>query len=137
MDAATAAGLSADKKTFIREHLGPKSLAAYTEIVGYMSRQSADVTGPEFWYLSILGLTPDSQGQGLGKDLMAPVLAKIDALGLGAYAESFTPKNFSFYERLGFTRAKRVDEPLTGSGYAILVRQPRAIAYRFQVEPSR
>ncbi|HCY83512.1 MAG TPA: N-acetyltransferase [Desulfobacteraceae bacterium] len=127
LDGGTQTELGAKKKAFIRDCLGNGSLVAYTEIVEYMSAQSADVVGPEFWYLSILGLCPDCQGKGLGKKLLAPVLEETDNLGVPAYAESFTPKNFSFYERLGFKPAKLVDEPVTGGRYAILVRPPQPL----------
>lgn len=120
----TAAAISEEKKDFIRAHLGQGSLEAYAAIVAYMSRRSADVVGEAFWYLSILGLSPDCQGNGMGRDLLAPVLAETDALEVPVYAESFTPRNFSFYNRLGFETIKMVREPVTGSEYAILVRQP-------------
>ncbi|MCG8619535.1 MAG: GNAT family N-acetyltransferase [Desulfobacterales bacterium] len=127
MDGGTEAELSRKKKDFILDCLGSDSLRAYTEIVDFMSAQSADVVHPEFWYLSILGLSPDCQGQGMGKDLLAPVLKETDTLGVHVYAESFTPRNFTFYERLGFQPAKLVEEPVTHSQYAILVRPPQPL----------
>ncbi len=117
--------LSNLKKEFIREHLGKGSLAAYTEIVDFMTARAQGIITDHFWYLSILGLSPDCQGNGLGKDLMTPVLEEADSLGVPVYAESFIPKNFNFYLRLGFEKIKAIDEPVTGSSYTILIRKPQ------------
>lgn len=87
-----------------------------------MSGRTAGLVPKNAWYLSILGIRPDCQGRGMGKTLMLPVLEKADARGRAMYAESFTPENFGFYKRLGFHTAKTVNEPVTGSNYAILVR---------------
>ena len=122
----TAEKLAARKKTFILEQMGRGSLDAYARIVDFMAGQSGDAVPEDAWYLSILGIRPGCQGKGLGKILMMPVLEEIDRLNLPAYAESFTPENFGFYERLGFRPEKTVVEPLTASAYTILVRPPRA-----------
>ncbi len=116
--------LSNLKKEFIREHLGKASLDAYAGIVAFMEDQAKDIITDQFWYLSILGLSPDCQGKGLGKELMTPVLEETDSLGVPVYAESFIPKNFNFYLRLGFEKVKTIDEPITGTSYTILVRNP-------------
>ncbi len=125
LDEKKAKVLSNQKKQFLRDHLGAGSLNAYTEIVDFMTEQSKDIITDQFWYLSILGLSPDCQGKGLGQDLMVPVLEETDKLGVPVYAESFIPKNFNFYIRLGFETVKTIDEPITGASYTILVRKPR------------
>lgn len=117
--------LSDRKKTFIRDHLGTKSLDAYRQIVTFMAGQTPDVVPEEAWYLSILGILPERQGEGLGKQLMMPVLNEADKQHLPVYAESFTPENFGFYSRLGFRPAKTVSEPFTGTSYTILLRPAR------------
>lgn len=116
--------LSARKKDFIQTHLGQESLAAYTRIVEFMDQQSRDVVAKDAWYLSILGVSPKAQGKGMGRELMDPVLKKTDAVNRSVFIESFTPKNFGFYEHLGFKQVKLVSEPVTGSDYAIMVREP-------------
>jgi len=88
-----------------------------------MSEESRQVVSETFWYLSILGISPNLQGKGLGLDLVLPVLKKTDVLGVATYLETFTPKNFGFYKRLGFYEAKTVYEPVTGSDYTIMVRE--------------
>lgn len=54
------------------------------------------------WYLSMIGVDPSRQGQGLGSALLKAGLARCDADGLPAYLESSSPKNVPLYERHGF-----------------------------------
>jgi GNAT superfamily N-acetyltransferase len=115
--------IAKEKKQFLHDHLGPKSLDTYCKIVNFMSEQSKEVVSKKDWYLSILGISPDHQGKGLGRDLVLPVLKRTDKLGVATYLESFTPKNFGFYKHLGFYEAKTVYEPVTGSDYTIMVRK--------------
>ncbi len=124
LDRQTETALSRRKKDFINQQLGPSSLDIYCRIVDFMSGQSGEVVPENAWYLSILGVDPGCQGRGLGKRLMAPVLREIDEQNGACYAESFTPENFKFYMGLGFRKAKTIEEPLTGSAYTILVRDP-------------
>lgn len=60
----------------------------------------------EHWYLEILGVHPDHQGQGLGSALMRPVLDRCDAEGLPAYLESSSPRSALLYRRHGFTETE-------------------------------
>lgn len=55
-----------------------------------------------FWYLWVIGVDPACQGQGIGSQLMQPVLARADAQGLPCYLETETERNVAFYERCGF-----------------------------------
>lgn len=54
------------------------------------------------WYLSMIGVDPSRQGQGLGSALLKAGLRRCDAEGLPAYLESSSPKNVPLYERHGF-----------------------------------
>jgi len=54
------------------------------------------------WYLAILGTDPPSQGRGVGSAMLAPVLQRCDAEGLGAYLESSKERNVPYYQRHGF-----------------------------------
>ena len=56
------------------------------------------------YYLSILGIVPEFQRQGLGATLLAPVIEQARKEKLSLYAESTNPKNLTFYERQGFHR---------------------------------
>lgn len=55
------------------------------------------------WYLQIVAVSPDRQGQGLGARVLAPMLERCDRLGLPTYLESSNPRNDDFYRRLGYT----------------------------------
>ena len=123
VDPAQGLQISNEKKQFLLDHLGMESLDTYCQIVDFMSEESRQVVSETFWYLSILGISPNLQGKGLGLDLVLPVLKKTDVLGVATYLETFTPKNFGFYKRLGFYEAKTVYEPVTGSDYTIMVRE--------------
>lgn len=126
-DRAMTQKLTQQKKDFIKDHMGQDCLDTYNRIVDFMAEASRDVVSDRFWYLSILGIDPECQGSGLGRALMEPVLEKADACHAPMYIESFTPKNFGFYKGLGFVEAKAVEEPLTESWYAIMVRSPKKI----------
>ncbi len=54
------------------------------------------------WYLSVLGVAPACQGQGLGSALLKPVLEKADATNMPCYLEAVTEKNVAFYQKRGF-----------------------------------
>jgi GNAT superfamily N-acetyltransferase len=64
--------------------------------------ESAGPKNRDFYYLSWLGTHPDHRGHGLGMDLLAANLARVDAEGMPAYLESTNPANNARYERLGF-----------------------------------
>lgn len=55
------------------------------------------------WYLWGLGVEPSRQHQGLGGQLIQPILARADRDGLPCYLETTNGANVPFYERQGFT----------------------------------
>jgi ribosomal protein S18 acetylase RimI-like enzyme len=62
-----------------------------------------------YWHLSVLGVTPERQGAGVGSALMAPVLARCDRELRAAYLETANVANVAFYERHGFVVRERLD----------------------------
>jgi GNAT superfamily N-acetyltransferase len=86
------------------------------------------VVGNDAWYLSIVAVDPVTQGQGLGRKLLEPTIAEADRVSATCYLETFSPRNLSFYERLGFATEARFAEPTTGADYAVMVRYPNATA---------
>jgi GNAT superfamily N-acetyltransferase len=56
------------------------------------------------WYVAVLGTAPPHQGRGVGAALLALVLRRCDAEGIGAYLESTKPENVPWYERSGSGR---------------------------------
>jgi GNAT superfamily N-acetyltransferase len=57
---------------------------------------------PPHSYLGYLGTRRDRQGQGLGTQMLAEVLAGADTDGMPAYLESSSERNLPLYERNGF-----------------------------------
>jgi GNAT superfamily N-acetyltransferase len=119
-----SAQMAAEKKAFLREQMGAASLDTYARITAFMARQTGTAIPPGSWYLSIVGIAPASQGQGLGGTLLQPTLNRTDGLGIHTYLETFTPRNMPFYERLGFKTAGGFDEPETRTRYWVMVREP-------------
>jgi GNAT superfamily N-acetyltransferase len=54
------------------------------------------------WYLSMLGVSSKYQGQGIGKELLQPVLEQADRDNLPCYLETSTEAAVRFYQRQGF-----------------------------------
>ena len=54
------------------------------------------------FYLSVLGVEPGRQGQGVGSRLIGPGLEMCDREGVPAYLETAKARNVTFYERHGF-----------------------------------
>jgi GNAT superfamily N-acetyltransferase len=77
------------------------------------------------WYLASMGTRPELQGQGLGSEVLAPVLARCDADNLPAYCDTSTERNVRFYARHGFAVVAETDVPGGGPHVWLLGRQPR------------
>ena len=66
------------------------------------------------WYLSELGVRPESQGRGLGSKLMYDVLARCDREHAPAYLECSTERSRALYERHGFRTTEVIRMPRGG-----------------------
>lgn len=55
-------------------------------------------------YLFTIGTTAEARGKGVGKGLLAPILAACDAAGMPVYLENSNPANSGFYGAHGFER---------------------------------
>jgi len=54
------------------------------------------------WYLAFVGIDPRQQRRGLGRSLLAPVIARADQEEIACYLETPFPDTRAFYRRLGF-----------------------------------
>jgi GNAT superfamily N-acetyltransferase len=115
-----------NKRAFLEASLAAEGCANYYRIVGFMHDKAAGVVDADAWYLSIVAVDPAAQGQGLGRKLLEPTIVEADRLGATCYLETFSPRNPSLYQRLGFAAVARFVEPVTGAEYAVMVRSPRA-----------
>jgi GNAT superfamily N-acetyltransferase len=116
-----------NKRALLESTLDAEGCANYYRIVSFMRAKAANVLDDDAWYLSIVVVDPAAQGQGLGRKLLEPTLAEADRVNATCYLETFSPRNPSFYERLGFSTKARFTEPTTGADYALMVRHPRPL----------
>lgn len=54
------------------------------------------------FYLFLVGVHAQRRSEGLGAEILSPLLQVCDTQGWPAYLESSNPRNLSFYHRLGF-----------------------------------
>jgi GNAT superfamily N-acetyltransferase len=113
------------KAEFLAVALGATGGDAYHRIIEFMRPRAAAAVAESAWYLSIIGVTPSAQGQGIGKRLIEPTLADADDAGVDCYLETFDRRNPGFYQRLGFSAVGSHAEPVTGATYTIMLRNPR------------
>ncbi|MBL4874688.1 MAG: GNAT family N-acetyltransferase [Rhodobacteraceae bacterium] len=117
-----AAKKNQQKMSVILSAMGDFCLQTYLDINDFMSESAEPLVSEKDWYLSIVGILPEFQGQGLGEDLVRPVLEKADDAGVSTYLETFTPKNMPFYQRLGYDAVSSFVEPVTNSQYWLMTR---------------
>jgi GNAT superfamily N-acetyltransferase len=114
------------KAEFLAEALGATGGDAYRRIIDFMRPRALAAVAESAWYLSIVGVAPSAQSQGIGRRLLEPTLAEADDAGVECYLETFDGRNLNFYQRLGFSAAGSHAEPVTGATYTIMRRNPKA-----------
>jgi len=95
---------------------------------GIRTGEAMDARHPDFEhaYLFSIGVRQASQGKGLGRKLIQPVLDACDRAGLPAYLENSNPKNTGFYRSCGFEETGEPILPEPDSPPLVpMVRQPR------------
>lgn len=110
------------KRSFLETTMSAEGFANYYRIVEFMSAKSANLVDDDAWYLSIVAVDPAAQGRGLGRKLIEPTIEEADRAGATCFLETFSQRNLSFYQRLGFTSAARFTEPITGADYTLMIR---------------
>ena len=74
--------------------------------VAYFGRQIHDVrkrhVPSAHWFLMIIGVVPELQGQGNARTLLNPILARIERQHLPCYLDTEVEKNVAIYQRYGF-----------------------------------
>lgn len=113
------------KNAALEKILTPRGFENYRAIIAAMTPHAERVVPRDAWYLSILGIAPHLQNQGLGAQLLAPTLALADAQRVPCYLETFNARTLRFYERAGFRIAAQHAEHITQSAYWIMVRDAR------------
>ena len=77
-------------------------------------------------YLFTIGTRKSARGTGLGKALLAPVLAACDRDGMPAYLENSNPTNTGFYTAHGFERMQVFPCGEGGPPLEAMWREPKA-----------
>jgi ribosomal protein S18 acetylase RimI-like enzyme len=111
-----------EKKQFLLGQMGSASETCYQQIVSQMSQNASGLIADDAWYLSIVGIKPEFQNRGLGPGLVTEVLQQSDRLQLPSYLETFSTRNMSFYERLGYDTVASFFEPTTEAEYWLMAR---------------
>lgn len=119
-----AAAEASAKAAFIRSALEPEGAENYHCIVEFMASRSRSIVSSAAWYLSIVGVAPSAQGQGVGGRLIRATLAEADQVGAPSFLETFSRRNVTLYERLGYSVVGSHEEPITESQYWIMQRAP-------------
>lgn len=117
--------LQQTKNAALEKILTPRGFENYIAILNAMALHAERAAPRDAWYLSILGIAPELQGQGLGKQLLAPTLALADAQNAACYLETFNARTLRFYKRAGFRVVAQHAEHITQSDYWIMVRVAR------------
>lgn len=76
------------------------------------------------YYLFVLGVDTQFQGQSIGSQLMRPVLERCDRDHVPAYLESSKEKNVPLYERNGFKVTEEFTVPNGGPPMWLMWREP-------------
>ena len=134
--AGCAVWLPPGETDFTEERMGQAGMLDAARIIGEAAeaRMSLFVEASELvhrriapsshWYLVVLGVEPDHQGQGIGSSLMAGPLKRADEAGLPAYLETLKAGNLPFYERRGFSLRHQEALPDGGPMVWYMVRDP-------------
>jgi ribosomal protein S18 acetylase RimI-like enzyme len=104
--------------------IGAEAVGRFGWILDYLETVHHHVLPPKHWYVMVVGVEPEHQGQGVGSALMRPILDRADADGLPCCLDTAHVRNVSFYQRLGFRVLVETVEPESGLRLWTLCRDP-------------
>ena len=76
------------------------------------------------WELFLIGVVPESQGKGLGRALLQPMLDRCDGEQVPIYLDTGNRKTVAFYQRYGFEVKRKIVLP-KGPTVFQMVRTPK------------
>jgi GNAT superfamily N-acetyltransferase len=104
--------LTEEEEEMVEPLLRDLIAARAPDVLEVLDRFDASHPGDEpHHYLSLLGTHPDHRGKGLGMQLLAESLERIDAEHMPSYLESSNPRNDTRYEGVGFRRIGEFSTP--------------------------
>lgn len=95
----------------------------FVSFIGTEIRLHDKTASEPHWYLSMLGVSPECQGQGIGGKLLQPVLQEADRTKMPCYLETSTSGGVRFYQRQGFEIAYQ--GTFAGREYWAMKRNPQ------------
>jgi hypothetical protein len=81
---------------------GLPTFMRFMSVMNHLEHHHKNDVPPEHWYLFVLGVDPDRQGQGVGGKMIAPILERADKDQLPCYLETMKERNVTFYQKHGF-----------------------------------
>ena len=101
-----------------------KGISGVKKCFDIMGRFEKEKPKNEHYYLHAIGVSPDSQGKGVGSRLLRAVLETCDRDNIVAYLETSNIKNLPFYERHGFQVLGEVQVESHGPKAWFMLRKP-------------
>lgn len=102
----------------------PLQFVRFTAMMSMFEKMHKKDVPKRHWYLNVLGVEPERQGQGVGGRLIAPILEQADRDRLPCYLETGKEINVTFYQKHGFEVVKEGDLPLGGPRWWTMLREP-------------
>ena len=99
--------------TSLTETMHPLDERLFRQIEAAESRLHAASSGPH-WFLDVIGVLPEYQGQGIGSSLIQNVIAQAENDKLPVLLVTWQPRNLAFYRKHGFEVACEGDGPELG-----------------------
>ena len=103
---------------------GFSTLPRFLSAMSQVEKLHKEDAPKKHWYLAVLGVDTGRQGQGIGGDLIQPVLARADSDNLTCYLETAKEINVTFYNKHGFEVLKEVRLGKDGPPMWTMLRQP-------------
>ena len=91
--------------------IGYSGLRRLRRMIAYFNACEENRPRVPHQYLDVIGVHPDSQGQGYASALLRHTLTRLDAEGTPAYLESSNPRNNPLYQRHGFKITNEIRLP--------------------------
>ena len=91
----------------------------------FIEKKHAEIISVPHWYLALLGVDPEFQGQGYSGILVRSMLSRIDRESLPCFLETSKEKNVLIYGRFGFQVIEEYTLPETTVRFWAMLRESR------------
>ena len=103
-----------------------KTIMRLMTLAKYMMKIHKRIIPRQHYYLSIIGVNPKYQGQGIGKKLLLSINNAMDQKQMPIYLETQNKKNVSIYNKYGFQVVhKERMEPVLKNEFYFMLREPQ------------